>query len=264
MGDVVKQFMIFGFSRIEAETYLSILKNPNATGYQLANILSTSKATIYSALSGLYQRGAVQLIEGDSKKYLAKDPGILLGELKSIYMDTADTLASELKDVFIQQETSKYINVEGYTNTIHKTKELILSATDEIYMSCNIDFHLFKEELDAARKRGVRVIIFTFKKNDFSDMSVELYQSNKFTSDDGGAINYILVVDMDIALIANGDNQVSFLGTYSKNPFFVGTMASYIHFDIDIYLLEKEVGHNIIPHKNSIETRFIREFRRQS
>jgi sugar-specific transcriptional regulator TrmB len=264
MSETIEQLMYFNFTGMEARTYISLLENPDANGYQLAKILNVSRATVYSSLNSLYRKGAIRLIESESKKYLAKAPRILFRELKQKYGDIADSLGNELEALSVPVQTSQYINISGYTNTMQKIKEMLLDAREEVYLSSNLDLNLIADELAILRERDVRVIAFTYRKDDFSGLDVELYQSDKFQVNLDDVISLILVVDVETAMLANGPRDSSFSGTYSNNKFFVNTLSSHIHFDIDIHLLEKNTGRYVIPHEYSIETKFVRSFREQA
>jgi predicted transcriptional regulator len=46
MSETIEQLMYFNFTGMEARTYISLLENPDANGYQLAKILNVSRATV--------------------------------------------------------------------------------------------------------------------------------------------------------------------------------------------------------------------------
>lgn len=54
-------------------------------------------------------------------------------------------------------------------------REMIKKSTKEIYMNTDFDVDLFKDDIDAAIKRGVRVVMFSFSALDFDGIPIEFY-----------------------------------------------------------------------------------------
>lgn len=261
MDEIIEELQRFNFSKMEAKVYVTLVQNPDINGYQIAKILNIPRSTVYSCLDNLYEKGAVFLIAGEKNLYQANDPETFFENLKSSYTNSANSIKEELKKLTIKTENNQYFNIEGYDNLINKIKEMIKNSKNEIYLNLGMGIDDFREELNDACDRGVRVIVFTFGSIDFGDMKIELYRSKKLPELELSIKTIFLVSDMEKALIANGNESLNFSGTYSENSFFASGISSYIHLDIYMYKLEQEFGRDLITEKIRLQTMKEENFR---
>ena len=241
MDKIMKELEKLGFSKIEALVYLTILENPKINGSQVAKKINCPRTTVYSGIEVLYKRGAITLIHETSNTYIANDPIEFIKKLKKEYIESAEFLEEEFKNFDNHKDKGEFYNLKGYKNTINKIKEMINSAQKEIYINTNYDLENFKIELQEAEKRKVRVILFTFQKQEFEQYPVEAYYNPKFhCSDDTKRV--MIVIDGQIAFIGSGKVDKEFFGSFSYNKLFIQIVSEHIHHDIYLLGLEKLYG----------------------
>ena len=68
---VLDKLMLFGLTRQEAVIYLCLFQNGGMTGYEVSKQTGISRSNVYSGLSGLADKGAAYLEEGNTSKYTA-------------------------------------------------------------------------------------------------------------------------------------------------------------------------------------------------
>ncbi|MCP4400366.1 MAG: TrmB family transcriptional regulator [bacterium] len=240
MNDILKHLQHIGFSKIEAQVYVTLVKHPKLNGSQVAKILNLARSSVYSALNNLYSKGYIFLLPGESNIYKAHDPDVLLEQLKQDYIQSADALKDELKTIKTLEQEQEYCNIKGYQNFLLKTKELLLQAEEEVCMNTCFEPRIFAEELETIAKRGVRIIVFSFGDIDTGDLPVEFFRKHVDKKNSKNHLRMMLVVDLKKALIAGSYQGGEVLGTFTENPLLVDIVSEHIHLDVYLLKLQKK------------------------
>ncbi|GDI00350.1 transcriptional regulator [Escherichia coli] len=82
MIHLVNKLINFGFTRTDAQVYISLLKNGRSSGYKIAKEISLSRSSVYSSIDNLYKNGYIFLVDGETKEYEAKSPELNFHKLK--------------------------------------------------------------------------------------------------------------------------------------------------------------------------------------
>ncbi len=245
MEKIERELEKFGFSKIEAAVYIRLIKSPKQNGSQIAKFLNLPRTSIYSAIEKLYNIGAIMLIPETTNVYVAKEPLEFIRKLKEEYLKSAEFLEEEIEKIDSYEEQGEFVNIRGEKNFINRIKNIINSAEEELYMNTNYELSHFKKEIIDAAERGVRVIMFTFEKQDFTGYPIEIYYNPKLQKCDEEIFEIkrvMIVSDCKIGFIGNGKKGSEFAGTFSTNPLFAKIIAEHIHHDIYILGIEKEYG----------------------
>jgi len=223
------------FSRNEAAVYLYLLENPGRTVYQIARDLSLSRSTAYPVVAKLFNEGAVVMESADEKdSYHAVEPATLLSRIREKVDETIAFLAEELPKTTAKPERDLFANLVGYEPVIARTKELMRSATKEIYLNTDLDIGLFRNEFADLATSGVRIIVFSFNlQRDFPGV-IELHSR---ALPGFGRSRIMAVADGKSVLLANRNPaRDEWVGTTSSNALLAKVVSEHIHHDI--YLLE--------------------------
>lgn len=244
-NSIIEKFKLLGFSDNETKVYVELLKRPSQNGSQIAKELNITRPSAYLAIDKLYRKGAVYLVSGNSKDYVAKDPESLLSDLQKQVRKAADELKQDLDSLNEETKQDIFYNIEGEENAIQKAKELIKSARKELYINTTFPLSTFKRALASALRRDVRIIVFSFEDIDDIDLPIEIYTKNQDRNPRKGNPQQSITVvsDYETALIAGSEDSQHFIGTFSKNRLFVKMISQHIHFDI--YLSRFEEKYNI-------------------
>jgi sugar-specific transcriptional regulator TrmB len=198
-----------GFTGNEAELYLALCREDQLTGYEAAKLTGIPRSNAYLALSGLVEKGGAYRIEGDPVKYIAVPAQEMIrnkrGEFEAIfhYIKT---------HVPVKEERSHpFITISGLTNIIHKMKNIIMEATERLYLSGSlIELEYVLPELQSARERGLKVVLITSP--DFKIPGFTLYPAYK----QPGQIR--LIADSSTVLTGEiGHSESSCLFSHNKN-----------------------------------------------
>lgn len=255
MEHIIKELQNFNFTKIEAQVYLCLLKNEKLNGSQIAKIINTPRTSVYTALDSLYQKGVILMLPGEPTMYQVQNPKMFIKSLKSDYEKSISILEDSLinfKNFGVQDQ---YWNIKGYDHFINHTKELLIEAEKEVYISTNYDLQIFAEEFKVLEQKNVRIIIFSFEELNIKNLAVELYHhGGKKVCCEGKRM--MLVVDQQKVLIANGNTYGEVLGTITQNSLLVSIVSEHIHHDIYLLKLKQKYGQDIITKEIQLNSDF--------
>lgn len=239
--ELIKKLEALNFNKIEAKVYIELVKCNELNGSQIAKKINASRSSVYLALDNLYKRGCVYLISGDTNMYIAEKPEILIEKMKSNFKETANNIKDELLQLEQGDSQKNYYNLSGTQNFINKAKELLLYAKKEVYINTCIDLQIFKSEFEILNKRGVRIIVFTYKNMNVVNLPIELYHHSIEAYDESehkdDEIRLMMVIDLNYTLICSRNNEnIEMTGTFTENQFLANIVSEHIHHDI--YLLK--------------------------
>ena len=267
-----------GFSQTEAKVYCAMVSEEKMNGYQIAKLLGTSRSSVYAALENLLDKGAIVSIPGQTSEYAVVDPVQLIDKITSKYKKSAETAKNLLEQLSSRRRASNYFcNIQGWQNLLDEIKSMVDSAEKEILMNSSIDLKPLVENLDKAKRRGVRIIVFSWLNLELYNLDIELY-CNDVSLLKSPQERFIMVADNNSCILCSNDRNEfipykeivkndgslcsmlsaedkDFLGVRTDNRLLVNLMAEHIHFDIYLNKLRIKYGGEIITpdiHINSI------------
>lgn len=253
MDNLVAKLEKLNFTKTESKVYLSLLKHGDMSGYQVGKILGLSRSSVYAALDTLYAKGAITLLPSDAKIYSPRNAKDLIENIKHDFNDSADELMEDLKNIKQNELNEGYKNVKGKKNIVSKMSEMIKKSTKEIYMNTDFDVELFRDDIDEAIKRGVRVVMFSFSALDFDEIPVEFYSHGIDVDECGANTRLMLVVDYEEVLISSKGSD-DYIGTFSSNKLLVQITSEHIHHDIYLMKLKQKYGEDLFDESIMLNT----------
>ena len=150
-----------GFSGLEAAVYLSLLKEPGATGYRLAQLVGKPVANTYKALDSLRVKGAVIVDESSGTRTYA---AISIHE----YMDgqrrnleaKQEEIEQALKDTVVTPMHGGIFQLTSVEQVYERCRNILKSAKSIVLVDAfPYPLEKIRHELLNAAKRGIRVFI---------------------------------------------------------------------------------------------------------
>ena len=153
----------FGVSGTEGKAYLALLRDNPATGYDIAARGDVPRSAIYGCLKRLEATGLVIGLPGKPARYIPKAPKQVIKEFE----------ARTQRDLRLLEEALEgYASIDAQAPTWTLRKEetinselerLIEQAQSTLFISLwKEDAELLRLPIEAAVKRGVQVILFSF------------------------------------------------------------------------------------------------------
>lgn len=162
MADIIftEYLKSFGLTGQEAVIYEILLKNDAMTGYEIAKDSGISRSNVYGSLSGLVEKGAAYLIEGEPARYISveitKFCDNMLRELgkQAEYLKTHAPQRVETNEGFVTVQGSRHIR-DMISNMLNECQlRLYLMAEPSIIKE-------FEPQLKRLIQDGKKVVILT-------------------------------------------------------------------------------------------------------
>lgn len=259
--DIISELQKFGFSKVEAEVYMEVLNIPMSNGTQISKKTDISRSAIYNALERLCEKGYIYTVptEEDKKNYMATEPMEIISKLKEEWQNKAEFLEKEFLKIRNKTGETRFYELYSEESLILKIKEMILNASDEVYISTNIDIYLFREEILKMVKAGIKIFIFNYGEmivdfnkevsesgNIFENYNVynlKIYNAyNKFFKKEEKEI--IMVSDIVKGFSCEEAGE-GFVGMSTENKILVKVLAENIHNNIYVNKIERVYGEEV-------------------
>lgn len=158
--DIISGLNQFGLTRQEATIYTVLLENGKMTGYEVAKRTNISRSNVYTALAGLVDKGAADLIEGEPMYYTP----IAMHD----FLDNKLFALNEVKEELLlkapkpQGPIDDYATIKSDIHIMAKLRNMIDNAKFRIYFSADKDVvSKLNYNLREAVKRGLKVVVIT-------------------------------------------------------------------------------------------------------
>ena len=234
-----------GFTELETNIYLALLDHGRMSPYQIAKKVDISRSSIYNALEHMVNKGMVEVVPEDTVLYLAQDPEVLISKLEGDYKRNIANAASGLKEYIQTRHEENYAIINDKDTIMEKAKKIIKQATKEIFINTDIDINELENELKMAAHKGVRIIVFSFVKQDISCEGVEIYSHDREMTEDNTNTRLMIVADDDVALIADNSGRGKWTATVSNNRLMKSIIREHIHNDIYMLKIRNIYGREI-------------------
>lgn len=231
MDKIIDKLCKLYFSKLEAQIYVTLIRNGEMSGYQIAKKINISRSSVYAALEPMYEKGIVLSRMDGAQVYSPQSPQTLFERLRKEYNDTSKEVEEELMKYYKQDLEEKFINLKGFETVISNTKEVIKGAEKEICVNTDIDIQTFKEEINIATQKGVRVILFSFTHQNCEGLNIESYLNEQ--DDCIEPTRIMMVADCKLTLVADTYKaRGTWLGTLTNNKLFTSIVTEHILHDI--------------------------------
>ncbi len=208
---MIDELVRVGFSSQEARVYVAALRQPSATGYELAKLAGLQRANVYQVLASLTERGVVQQVGDGPARFLAQPPAQVLGRIKHETARRCDALVADLAALSGPAQPTAFWSLKGRESVIERAGALVADARDRVAVCLWADdLDWLGEPLRAAARSGCHVVV-----NVFGDVPVdfgEVYRHESPAKTVGGHL-LTLAVDSTTALIASLDEPAAAVHT---------------------------------------------------
>ncbi|HEV7699956.1 MAG TPA: helix-turn-helix domain-containing protein [Pyrinomonadaceae bacterium] len=164
-----------GFTGLEAEIYVSLLRESPSTGYKIAQTLGKPAANTYKALESLQKKGAVIVDDGRSRLCRAIPARELLAQIERRFRETstrAEDLFSELRresiDDRVYRLQSRDQVIERCRQMLRKCKRIALL---DIFPG---PLKELTHDLESAAARGVEVAAKIYRRSSTAGVTLFL------------------------------------------------------------------------------------------
>ncbi len=240
--ELLNKLLKLGFTSYEARTYLGLLRNNPATGYEISQQVNVPRSVIYTILRKLETMGIVISIHDKPRRYIPLSPKQLMSLLESDFSKRVSSLREDLFNFNNKPESAGFWNIRGYASLMELCTSLIKETRETIYISAwKREIEQLKKPLFAAKKRGVEIVAFSFTEIDKNLGDVFAYGVDEEKLAKFWDRKIIMVTDSKDLVMgsANMDDEQQIIWTQNRAVLTIA--LNYIILDITLYGQRKKV-----------------------
>ncbi len=222
---MIERLSELGFSTQEARVYVALLRQPSATGYEIAKTAGLQRANVYQVLTVLTERGVIDRVStGSPARFVAHPPAEVLGRIKRDTAARADRLIAELAAVTAPHEPAAFYSLRDREAVIDRTAALVADARERIAVCLwATDLDWLADPLRVAARSGCQVVVNVFGEAEL-DFG-EVYRHEPPARTVGGHL-LTLAVDYSTALVASFDEPAG--AVFTEHPALVRVVEKLI------------------------------------
>lgn len=225
----------FGLPANLGKTYIALLNNNPATGYEICTQSGVPRSAIYSVLNKLEALGIINSLGDSPKRYIPIPPSGLLEHFSQRHSDRINLLTEALEKLDTNEEAFDFWHIHGYRNLIYKLRETISKANEKIFLSIWAkELVKLENELESAEMRNVAISIFSFtqiNKKFGNTISYEL-DEEKLTKVWNPKV--ILVVDQKITIMGSANAKNGNRAIWTNNAAITEIATNHIILDVTL------------------------------
>lgn len=244
------------FSKLEAQIYTALLGTEPMSAYQLAKKIEIARPSIYNALEHMMDKGLVEMVPDQTALYTAQDPAVVLGKMRAEMTESLAAAQKQLEEYRKSRRAEIRFVFRGFETAVFRAKELLKEAQEEVCLNADFDLSCFGDEFLELRKKGVRVVVFSFYEMKLEKFGVEFYTHGRRADAGHAPSRLMLAADGQICLTADQSAQQSWSGTVSNNALSVKIVTEHIHHDIYLLKLQQKYGGQIYGEDLWLHTAF--------
>lgn len=231
-----------GFTNYEARTYLGLLRNNPATGYEISHQVDVPRSVIYTILRKLEAMGIIISIHDKPRRYIPLSPKQLMSLLESDFSKRLSSLRDDLFNFNNKPESEGFWNIRGYESLMELCTSLINESRETIYISAwKREIEQLKKPMLAAQKRGVKIVAFSFTEIDQNLGDVFAYGVDEEKLAKFWDRKIIMVTDSTDLVMGSANNDEEQQAIWSQNRAVLTIALNYIILDITLYGQRKKV-----------------------
>ncbi len=150
------------FSRLEAQIYMALIGSEPMSAYQLAKKIAIARPSIYNALEHMLDKGMVELVPDQTALYAAQEPEVLLGRMQAEMTANLSLARQQLEEYETAKQPEVHFVFRGFETAIARAGKLLEDAREEVYLNADFDLSRFAETFHRLKKKGVRIVAFSF------------------------------------------------------------------------------------------------------
>lgn len=165
LENIINKLKNFGFNKLEAEVYITLLKDSPLTGYRLAQILNKAAANTYKALESLEKKGAVVAEETPTMKQYAAIPiKDYMDQVEFTFFNDRSYLEDALKNIENSLAGDKIYMLQSLEQVFEKCAKMLESAENCVIVDAFPD--MLKKiipELEKAADNNVNIVVNAYE-----------------------------------------------------------------------------------------------------
>jgi sugar-specific transcriptional regulator TrmB len=233
--EIIDLLSEFGLPANLGKTYVSLLNNNPATGYEICTQSGVPRSAIYSVLNKLEALGIVNSIGKSPKRYVPIQPSGLLEHFNQLHSDRITLLNEALENLDTDSTTFDFWHIHGYRNLILKMRESISKAKEKVFLSIWAkELIQLESELASAENRGISISVFSFTQLNEKFGNTISYNLDEEKLEKVWNPKVILVQDQKITIMGSANARNGNRAIWTNNEAITEIATNHIILDITL------------------------------
>jgi sugar-specific transcriptional regulator TrmB len=159
-AECIQALLSFGFTELEAEVYIYLLKDSPATGYRIAQAIVKPVANTYKALESLHNKGAILVDEGANRLCRAVPAEELLTRLERDFRRNRQRAVKALSALSSRRADDRVYQLRSREQVLERGRQMLVRAEQlaalDLFPS---PLEELRSTLESTAARGVRVVL---------------------------------------------------------------------------------------------------------
>ncbi|MFJ7753156.1 TrmB family transcriptional regulator [Peribacillus muralis] len=241
MQDIIEKLQSLGFSQYEAKAYVSLVRQGQASAYQVSKESGIPRARVYEILNGLQEEGVVIKEEiNDSIQYSPLPVDVFLESVRSRWDNTYQSISDTLKqfEKIGPVSDNRVMTLKGEQHILSFCRTLIQKAEKRIVVSLwDKMYEILEPELkESAGHCTLKGIVFQVE----SPLAgIDVHRQTSYVNNIGENKWFILSIDGTETIYgpASETRETAF---YTDDPIHINFLENYIWHDILVNRLVKK------------------------
>lgn len=153
-----------GFSLIETQAYVFLLREGSATGYRISHGIGKPTANTYKAISTLQEKSAVLVDEGEKRLIRAVPPGELFSRLERDFSKRCNEAEELFSAIEAESIDDRVWKLNSQSQVYERARAMIRNASEIILADVFPDqMKELRSDFDQASARGVKVYVVVYE-----------------------------------------------------------------------------------------------------
>ncbi len=234
----------FGLTKNESKTYIALLKQFPATGYEISQRSGVPRSAIYDVLKKLELQGIVSSNGSKPVTYHPIKPQQFTSQLTSRFEHNIHDLKKMLNDLKKERETENTWNLKGYHALIDQARSMVDLARESVFASIwDREYGALQDQLTRADERRVEVACFSFCRISAPVGAVYSYEIEENKLREIWHRQIVLIIDKKMVLLGSADKTPDNLSICTDNKAILNIALNYL--TLDLTLLAQRKGMNL-------------------
>lgn len=201
--DYIEALVDLGFTGLEAETYVFLLRESPATGYRVAQGLARPAANVYKALEALLQKDAVLVDEGTNRVFRAVPADELLARLERSFTRRRERAGRALRDLQSGGEDDRIYQLNSPEQVLERCRSMLARARHNAVLELfPLTLEALRPDIEATAARGLQVVMKVYEPTEVPGAQVVMNQGGRKVMELFPGQLIILLIDGSEALVA--------------------------------------------------------------
>lgn len=229
------------FSRLEAQIYMALIGSEPMSAYQLAKKSQLHALLFTMRWSTCWIREWWSWFRIRQHCMPPRSRRCFLGRMQAEMTANLSLARQQLEEYETAKQPEVHFVFRGFETAIARAGKLLEDAREEVYLNADFDLSCFAETFHRLKKKGVRIVAFSFYDLGLNREDVEFYtHGGMLTAHQPSRL--MLVTDRQMTLTADCGAFANWSGTVSNNGLMVKILSEHIQHDITLLQLQEKYG----------------------